>query len=344
MFSPEIIKGFLEKNFRGKFKIVSSGREATINSIFEPDTNHHLSINLYTGLWQDFKSGESGTFPYLVSKVEGIPIKKAVADLTFQAFLLGQTVEDPITLPEYEVFQYSTEEFKKEFDAIEVWEAKDLPPLTFEQAIMMQNAKVYLKSRNLFNRGFTFYVSFRKDFYGRLLIPYQQDDKIFFFQGRTLINSKPKYKNYLGVKSSEILFPFDWEQDQVIVTEGPIDAITLQLEGVNATCVNGSKVSSNQARMLIGYGGYVVLAFDSDDAGITGAQQAYDKLTKLGLESKKIRFLTFPDSKYKDFNDLSVNQPNIFSATILGIQRMSRQNVFDPYLSFLWGTKALYNL
>ena len=64
---------------------------------------------------------------------------------------------------------------------------------------------------------------------------------MIYFQARKLSSYGIKYlnpgKDSHRVQSSEMLFPFNESLDYVIVTEGPMDAIALQLNGLNATCM-----------------------------------------------------------------------------------------------------------
>ena len=61
-----------------------------IPSIFlENDPNRHMSINLDTGLWQCFKSGEKGNFIHLFAKLESLTYK-----LAYQKFLVDEFFQE----------------------------------------------------------------------------------------------------------------------------------------------------------------------------------------------------------------------------------------------------------
>ncbi len=93
-----------------------------------------------------------------------------------------------------------------------------------------------------------------------------------------------------------------------MICEGPTDAISLQLQGVNATATLGCSISVTQSRLLAGFQGRIIVGYDNDDAGRTG-------LKKLHQTVNCQRFLDisycFPDKRYKDWNDMHVKGINL---------------------------------
>ena len=69
-----VIKGYLLSKFED-YEIAAD--EFMVNSLFCEDTKHHLSINLESGLWQCFKTKESGNFIQLVAMCEEVPYSDA---------------------------------------------------------------------------------------------------------------------------------------------------------------------------------------------------------------------------------------------------------------------------
>ena len=113
----------------------------------------------------------------------------------------------------------------------------------------------------------------------------------------------PKYLNPSsenGVKSSNILYPFDFEREHLCICEGPADAISLNLNGLNATCTVGSTISHVQMQTLREFEGRIILAYDNDEAG----QRGIEKFESL---RKKYMMPTFsvctPPFNYKDWNE-----------------------------------------
>ena len=125
---------------------------------------------------------------------------------------------------------------------------------------------------------------------------------MFYFQARALDWETPKYLNPLGtyVKPSNILYPFREEEDYVVVCEGPLDAISLQLQGVNATCTMGSKISEVQAQILSEFGGKILMGYDNDEAGKRGFEK-FDLLRKINMMADF--YICPPPSPYKDWNE-----------------------------------------
>ena len=86
----------------------------------------------------------------------------------------------------------------------------------------------------------------------------------------------------------------------LVVCEGPLDAISFQLQGINATATMKNIVSPRQAEMLATFDGDIVLAFDNDTAGERGFE-AFDRLRKERLMDEF--FVCKPPKGYKDWNE-----------------------------------------
>jgi len=85
MFNPQFIKDYLTQKLNADYRVSSNNIELMIPSIFiEHDYKRHMSINLETGLWQCFKTGNTGNFIKLYSILEGVSYKAAESKLLFQ--------------------------------------------------------------------------------------------------------------------------------------------------------------------------------------------------------------------------------------------------------------------
>jgi hypothetical protein len=248
MLNPTLIIDFLDRNFRSQYRLAKGGEEALINSIHVEDYKYHMSINTRTGLWQDFKSGETGNFYQLVSQVKGIPYRRAKAELTFRSIELGE-INSPS--PKRKVKDVALDDYR---------------PITPEDHQVID----YLSSR-----GFCHPVD-DKIFYARISLPksrfaiaFKVSGKVFFYQTRSLDDQKykPKYLNCEGISKDSILFPYDYASlSPLVITEGVFDALALQKCGVNATCTLGAP-SKHQVLTLNSYPGKLILGYDDDDAG-----------------------------------------------------------------------------
>jgi len=125
----------------------------------------------------------------------------------------------------------------------------------------------FLRTRCLLQTG-KFYLCTKGAYEGRLIIPFELENKVVFFQARALNDRQvPKYLNFKGMKCSDILYPFDMDAEDLYVTEGVLCCKTLRSLGFNATCINGSFVSREQAYQLKQFEGRLIMAMDNDEAG-----------------------------------------------------------------------------
>jgi len=246
-----------------------------MESLFlEYDFKRHMSVNIHTGLWRCFKTGEKGNFIGLYAMSEGITRQRAMRDLFIKTF----NYQD---LPEVEVEEEIVPNEVEETDLIPI------SPYTISEegiSVEVEDAWYYLYGRKLFDvddEGVQFYYCHSGRFEGRVLIPYFDSNKeVFFFQARALGNVKPKYLNPRGsFKANDVFYPFDEEADHLVLCEGCVDARSMQLAGVNATAIGGNIISRVQAESLLGFKGRIILGFDEDEGGHKGIL-AFEKLRK----------------------------------------------------------------
>lgn len=96
----------------------------------------------------------------------------------------------------------------------------------------------------------------------------------------TTENPKAKYKNSFGFPKDRVLYGYDDARKDdkfVVVTEGPVDAITLHQRGINAVATFSAKVMERQLELLR-YWDEVVVFFDRDKAGISGMENILKSL------------------------------------------------------------------
>lgn len=300
MVSSEFIKAYLTEKFADTGKISGSGREFIMESVFlENDWKRHMSINLETGLWQDFKSGEKGNFIRLYAYVENLSYQQAQVKLLIKNF-------DTYKIDE-ELNLSSIKEIKNE----------DLGSLTVVTADSHQEFKSkeqqaawsYLTKRCLFDLADSkkYFISDNPRFSGRVILPFEKDGFIYYFQARTLTDQKPKYLNpsyFNNSKVSDVMYPFNEDAEYVVICEGPIDAISLQIQGVNATSTQGCNISQSQLEILKDFKGRIIIGYDSDSAGQYGQRKA-------DMMRKQLRMPTLwtctPPEGHKDWNSAHTN-------------------------------------
>lgn len=293
MVPPSIIKEYLYE----KFPINKvHGEEFTTNSIFTHDEKLHMSINLNTGLWQDFKGHETGNFPQLIAHVEQISYEAALKYLRSKLFDSPQLLFD-ISSVHVEEQKSSNDTLSDIFKTFKKFNPEKIDATRLSDRLACK----FIRDRKL--GAADFYIAKSGRYANRLIIPYEYDGKPFYFQARNLSVVGTKYLNpsrqVTGIKSSDILFPFKSDADYVVLVEGPLDAISLQLNGINATCTQGSRLSHQQAGEIKDK--QIIFGYDNDEAGAEGIQQARSMM--LSKNKKDFCIATLPEG-CKDWNEL----------------------------------------
>ncbi len=155
--------------------------------------------------------------------------------------------------------------------------------------------------RELFEAGLVrqgkkggFYDAFRD----RLMFPViDVRGNVIGFSGRILGDGEPKYLNSpetLVFNKSRNLFALNLAKKSksgyIILSEGNIDVVSLHQAGFDSAVASlGTSLTPEQARLLSRYTDQVVLAYDSDAAGVKAAQRAITILEKLDLRVKVLR-------------------------------------------------------
>ncbi len=269
------------------------------------DWKKHMSVNVDSGLWQCFKTGRSGNFVRLYSEAEGIPYFRAQRDLLIKNFeFLGEEVPE-LDRPETKLELDTSKLIPINLDSVDSDNKKELDAWNF------------LFGRALFNLNeeeeAPFYLCTEGKFANRIIIPFKADDVVFYFQARALYDQTPKYLNpstEIAPKPSDILYPYDEDEDYLVVCEGPLDALSLQRKGINATATIGSSVSLRQAEILSTFRGKIILGYDNDEAG----QRGIDKFDRTRKEMRMTGFeVCPPPSGYKDWNEAHIAGEDMFS-------------------------------
>ncbi len=101
------------------------------------------------------------------------------------------------------------------------------------------------------------------------------------------------------------------KSDGVIVTEGEFDVISsAQAHVRNVVAIKGSALTEEHAKLLARFSKRVILALDTDSAGITATKRAIPIIQKEGLE---LRVLQVPGSK--DVDDLARENSKLWRET-----------------------------
>jgi DNA primase len=295
--SPDIIKDYLREKFND---YTETNSEFIVNSLFCEDYKRHMSINSETGLWQCFKSKEKGNFLHLVSAVEGISYGEASVLLQRKLF----------NTPE-KLFQV-TKSLRDKQESIskgktiqdEIKNFKRLSKASVVSDLLTERLAYKFALSRKINPN-KLYVGIKGKYVNRVIIPFEDSKGMFYFQARQLTGFGMKYLNpsfaEYGVKASEILYPFDREESYILVSEGPIDALSLQNIGINATSTQGSVFSKSHLKELSGK--KIILAYDNDEAGDNGINYARRLIRSKNLPTP---YIVRPPKQFKDWNDFVV--------------------------------------
>lgn len=125
------------------------------------------------------------------------------------------------------------------------------------------------------------------------------------FSGRMLGDREPKYLNSketaVFIKSRNLFgmnIAKKSKSGYILLVEGNIDVVSLHQAGFDSAVASlGTSFTEEQARLISRFTHEVILAYDSDGAGVKASRRAIDILEKLDV---KVRVLSIPGSKDPD--------------------------------------------
>ena len=149
-------------------------------------------------------------------------------------------------------------------------------------------------------------------FRGRVMFPIiDLRGDVIGFGGRVLEDGTPKYLNSpdtMVFNKSQNLFALNLAKNtkmgRIILTEGYMDTIALYQAGIDCAVASlGTAFTPGHAKLLSRFTQEVVIAFDSDEAGVAAAGRAIPLLEKAGLKVKVLRIqgAKDPDEYIKTF-------------------------------------------
>ena len=149
-------------------------------------------------------------------------------------------------------------------------------------------------------------------FRGRVMFPIiDLRGDVIGFGGRVLEDGTPKYLNSpdtMVFNKSQNLFALNLAKNtkmgRIILTEGYMDTIALYQAGIDCAVASlGTAFTPGHAKLLARFTQEVLIAYDSDEAGVAAAQRAIPMLEKAGLKVKVLRIqgAKDPDEYIKTF-------------------------------------------
>lgn len=141
-------------------------------------------------------------------------------------------------------------------------------------------------------------------FWNRVIFPIQDSNhRVIGFGGRVMGDGMPKYLNSPETpvfdKSRNLYglnFARSSRKNQFILCEGYMDVITMHQAGfTQAVASLGTAFTAGQASLLRRYAEEILLAYDSDGAGVKAALRAIGILRETGLTGRVISFAPHKD-------------------------------------------------
>lgn len=141
-------------------------------------------------------------------------------------------------------------------------------------------------------------------FWNRVMFPIQDiNHRVIGFGGRVMGEGMPKYLNSPETPvfdKSRNLYGLNFARtartDQVILCEGYMDVIAMHQAGfTQAVASLGTSFTEGQASLLRRYAKEVLLAYDSDGAGVKAALRAIGILKEAGLSGRVINLEPYKD-------------------------------------------------
>ena len=141
-------------------------------------------------------------------------------------------------------------------------------------------------------------------FWNRVMFPIQDiNHKVIGFGGRVMGDAKPKYLNSpetMIFDKSRNLYGLNFARtartSNIILCEGYMDVIAMHQAGfTQAVASLGTAFTAGQANLLRRYVSEVILAYDSDGAGVAAALRAIGILKEVGLTGKVLNLEPYKD-------------------------------------------------
>lgn len=133
----------------------------------------------------------------------------------------------------------------------------------------------------------------------RLVLGLQNGSGESVYLGRSIVNAQPKWVQYSNPLSGYPTYSTVGQGSTVVITEDVFSALKVQwaCPDVQAVCSLGTKLSDELVLYLMRSGKPVIVFYDGDRAGVSGAQKGRKRLQGLGLTAAAI---TVPGNDPKD--------------------------------------------
>lgn len=251
----------------------------------------------------------SGNIFSMYSYIMGVPYKQAIKELSDIKFD-GDRLKDRLNGKR---FTDDLDE-KGDLDLVEDDLIYDDDVVSERQDIALQKQLISFKNDRRLN-SLSFRICIAKDgrYKNRIIIPLYIDDKLVYFQGRSIFDwMQPKYLNPIVKKDLLILNRDKFDREKyIIVTEGLIDAFMVEYD--QGTCCMGARMSDEFLSELFKMTTKgVIIALDNPDVDASGKKNILKLLDPVENRHAKRLFYYVPDDKnVKDLNDIRIKYPEL---------------------------------
>lgn len=348
-------------------KLTKAGRHHKGLSPFNKEKTPSFYVNVERGTYYCFSSGQGGDHFEFIQKMEGVDFKGAMKILAEKAgveieYSGGRSKEEKSKMDRlYEAMASAEQFFARSLDekgsayeyalsrgltpetirawnigyAPDAWRAL-LEALTGEGYSVEELALAGLIKEADEKRG-TFYDRFRN----RLMFPIRDSaGRTVAFTGRALTpDDLAKYLNSPETdlyKKSKVLFGMDKAKDAIrtrgfaLLVEGQFDLILLHQIGFqNTIALSGTALSSEHLSLVKRYSENLMLALDSDRAGLSASAKNAHSALQAGMRVKAVRM-----PLGKDPADLAKDTPKDFARRV-----QEAESIVEFFLSVLSGSE-----
>lgn len=276
--------------------------EITVCSPLRKDNDPSFSLNLKTGLWHDFATGDSGDIITFVQKKSRCDFPNALNELAhFAGLLIGNSVA---ATPKRSPINNKTITLIN----LQRWIGALFSPAG-------KTAKEYLNSRGLCDDTLKNYKIGFDVVKKAVVIPLDSEGdhvtalKRFHFEGKTWKMSNGK--KIVTTHGHAVLYcaKLIGDAERVIVCEGELDCLVLRQRGYDAvTGSAGAETWKDEwTQNLVGK--HVVICYDSDTAGRSGADKVANAIISVVSSVRKVDLFGNKDNKdLKDVTDYFVEE------------------------------------
>lgn len=300
----QLLMRFLENNFEIKR---TSSNEIRINSPFKEDRKFHVYIEPRKSVFTDFKIQKSGSMEVFISDYLGISLSQVMPTLikeyglSFGEFFIKEDFLIKENSKEKEVIKNFLEGEKGL-----VFFNKKEEIGKFGKTVLEYLYKRKINEKYISSMGYVYRSGSEYD--KRLIIPFIEDGCLVYFTARdTTEKSKLRYRNPPLLDTKEYVLNIDDINDELIICEGTLDALSLN-EGQVGTAMCSGDLGIKQIMKIIEKGpNKIIYVPDQDATGIMKMEKNIANLFYYYPSSLNLEVYVYNIPKpFKDFNEFKV--------------------------------------